>query len=166
MQAPRKRINPQNLTTYGHSRAVRLPDCSYAGDEIIHVTICANRGKPFANWQLAELVSASVGFYCHKLKYRLFGYCLMPNHLHVLLSPASSGTPLGKWLLTFKNYTGRMFANAGGTPPLWQRSAYDHVCRNDETPERVLAYIVDNPVRAGLVQSWPNWPWTGVFIEI
>ncbi len=166
MQPPRNRINPQDLTTYGRSRAVRLPDCTYAADEIIHVTICANAGEPFADRQLAELVSESVGFYCRKLKYRLFGYCLMPDHLHVLLSPMGSGTPLGKWLLAFKNYTSRKFANAGGTPPLWQRSAYDHVCRNDETPETVLAYIINNPVRAGLVQSWHDWPLSCVFIEV
>jgi len=79
-----------------------------------------------------------VGFYCRKLRYRLFGCCLMPDHLHLLFSPAASGTPLAKWLLTFKNYTGRMFANAAGTPPLWQRSAHDHVCRDDETPETLL----------------------------
>jgi REP element-mobilizing transposase RayT len=90
----------------------------------------------------------------------------MPDHPHTLLSPADSETPLGKWLFAFKNYTGRIFANAGGTPPLWQRSAYDHVCRSDETPETVLAYIVDNPVRAGLVDGWREWPWTRIFIEL
>jgi len=154
------------LTTHGRSRAVRLPECDYAGDEIIHVTVCARCGEPFRDHHLAQLVSESVEFYCPKLGYRLFGYCLMPDHLHALLSPDDSGRPLAKWLLAFKNYTGRMFANGGGTPPLWQRSAHDHVCRDDETPELVLAYIANNPVRAGLVDSWQDWPWTRVFVEL
>ena len=158
--------DPRDLTTYGRGRAVRLSECSYAGTEIIDVTICADRGEPFADRQLAELVCESVAFYCRKLQYRLFGYWLMPDHLHVLLSAADSGTALGRWLLAFKNYTSRKFANAGGTAPLWQRSAYDHVCRDDETPETVLAYIVNNPVRAGLVDCGRDWPWTRVFIEL
>lgn len=166
MRPPRQHGNLHHLTTYGRSRAVRLPECDYAGDEIIHVTVCARCGEPFRDHRLAQLVCESVEFYCRKLNYRLFGYCLMPDHLHVLLSPAGSGTPLGKWLMVLKNYTGRMLGDGGGTPPLWQRSAYDHVCREGETTEGVLAYIVNNAVRRGYVDRWQEWPWTRVFIEM
>ena len=166
MRRPRQHANRHHLATYGSSRAVRLPECDYAGNEIIHITVCARCGEPFRHRLLAQQICESVEFYCCKLGYRLFGFCLMPDHLHVLLSPDDSGQPLAKWLLAFKNYTGRMFANGGGTPPLWQRSAHDHVCRGDETPEFVLAYIVNNPVRAGLVDSWRDWTWTRVFVEL
>lgn len=166
MRPPRKVADPRNLTTYRRSRTVRLPDCDYAGSEIIHVTICANHGTPFRDPKLAQLICDSVEFYCRKLSYQLFGYCLTPDQLHVLLSPARSETALHKWLMAFKNYTGRMYANAGGTPPLWQRSAHDHVCRADETPERVVAYIANNPVRAGLADCWQDWSWTRVFVDL
>jgi len=90
----------------------------------------------------------------------------MPDHLHVLLSPARSALAVSQWLRRFKSYTTNEFVGAGGDAPLWQRLAHDHVCRDDETAEKVLTYIVNNPVRAELVRCWRDWPWTKVFIEI
>ena len=166
MRPQRKKTPLRDLTTYGLSRAVRHPDCSYTADELIHATICADAGAPFTAPQLNRLVCDSVDFYCKQLRYRLFGYCLMPDHLHALLSPQNSGNPFALWLYKFKDYTGRMYGNGGGKPPLWQRSAHDHVCRDGETAENVIAYIVNNPVAAGLVERWPDWPWTKVLIEL
>jgi hypothetical protein len=81
-------------------------------------------------------------------------------------SPADSGISIDVCLQRFKSYTGHAYAKLGGHPPLWQRSAFDHVCRHGETAEKVLTYIVNNPVRARLVERWQDWPWTKVFIEI
>ena len=49
---------------------------------------------------------------------------------------------------------------------MWQESGCDHVCRTEETAEKVLTYIVNNPVRAGLVERWEDWLWTRVFIKL
>ena len=103
---------------------------------------------------------------CKTIGYRLYGYCLMPDHLHVLVSPAASGADVSSWLRRFKGYTSRLAGKLGVEPPLWQRSAYDHVCQADETAERVLAYVIENPVRAGLVERWEDWRWTKVFVEL
>ena len=156
----------RDLTTFGRSRAVRHPDCDYAGEIDVHLTLCAATGKPFTDASLAQFVCNSVETAATLLSFRLHGHCLMPDHLHVLLSPARSGKSVGVWLRQFKAYTSHEYRDFGGTPPLWQRSAYDHVCREGETAENVLTYIVNNPVRAGLVDCWQDWPWTKVFITI
>ena len=166
MPRPAKDIPLRDLRTYDRSRAVRLPDCDYAGDEIIHMTLCADRDNPFAEARVATNVIASVEKCCRLCGYDLFGYCLMPDHLHVLLSPGVSGRPISDWLRRFKSFTTNEYAKLGGQAPLWQRSANDHVCRKTETAETVLTYIVNNPVRAELVERWQNWPWTRVFIEM
>ncbi len=44
----------------------------------------------------------------------------------------------------------------------WQHESYDHVVRNEREYERILAYIVNNPVKAGLVSDWQEWPYTFV----
>ena len=160
------RIPLRDLKTYRASRAPRLPDCGYDADEIVHLTICAAHGEPFADADLAQRVCDSVAFYCERFAYRLFGHCLMPDHLHVLLSPNESGVSISKWLQAFKSFTGHAYVRQGGSSSLWQRSAHDHVCRRAETAEQVLAYIANNPVRAGLVECWQDWPWTRVCIEI
>lgn len=157
---------PDQLTTYGRGRAVRWTEYDYVGDALVHVTICADRGRPFQNAVLAEITGRAIERTSEILHYRLFGYCVMLDHAHVLLSPAESGVEIARWLRRFKSYTGHEFARLGGTPPLWQRSAFDHVCREGETAEEVLTYIVNNPVRVGLIECWQDWPWTKVCIEI
>jgi len=130
-----------------------LPECDYGADVDIHVTICADRGEPFRRDTVATMVCENVEFYCGKLGYGLYGYTLMPDHLHVLLSPGKSGTPLARWRREFKSHTTRRLQKLGLRSELWQRSAHDHVCRSGETAESVVAYIVNNPVRAGLVED-------------
>ncbi len=41
----------------------------------------------------------------------------------------------------------------------WQHESYDHVVRDEREYERILAYIVNNPVKAGLVEDWREWPY-------
>ncbi len=166
MKPPRSRTPLRDLTTYGHGRAVRHPHCDYAGDIDVHVTICADQGEPFRDEALAKIVCENVEFYCRKLAYRLYGYCLMPDHLHVLLSPEDSGKPLQEWLDLFKSFTTHRYMKDGHKPPLWQPSANDHICQEGETAEAVLRYIAENPVRMGLVEDWQVWPWTKVFIDV
>lgn len=153
-------------TTYGRSRAVRHADFDYASPVDIHLVLCALCGRPFASPSHAAVVSDSIMRSCELCGYRLYGFCLMPDHLHVLLNPTDSGVRIADWLRRFKSYTTNTLARAGGPARLWQRSAYDHVCRSEETAENVLRYIIENPVRAGLVENWEAWPWTRVFIEL
>ncbi len=166
MTPDRKQTPLRDLTTYGGSRAVRLDDCDYAADVDIHVTLCADCGRPFEHAGNAQLVCENVEYYCTKLRYRLYGYCLMPDHLHVLLSPADSRVPVSRWLREFKSFTTNRYMKTAGRAVLWQRSAHDHICRKAETAETVLRYIVENPVRAGLVARWQDWLWTKVLIEL
>ncbi len=166
MHSSRKNIPLRDLMTYGESRSVRHTDCDYGGDIDVHITICADCGKPFAQDTVAAMVCENIEFYASKFKYRLYGYCLMPDHLHVLLSPMNSGLQISRWLREFKSLTTNRYQSITRHATLWQRSAYDHVCRNGETAESALVYIVNNPVRGCLVQDWEDWPWTKVFIEI
>jgi len=48
----------------------------------------------------------------------------------------------------------------------WAHESYDHWIRNPQEFERVAAYIVNNPVKAGLVADWNVWPWTWVAEEL
>jgi REP element-mobilizing transposase RayT len=156
----------RDFLTYGRSRAVRLEDFDYAADEVIHLVICGERGITLTEPSLAETICENVAYYSKKLQYELYGYCLMPDHMHVLLSPAQSGISIAMWLQQFKSYTTNLQRKVDGSFKLWQRSAYDHVCREHETAEIVLSYIVENPVRRGLVDDWERWPWTRVLIEL
>lgn len=152
--------------TYGRTRAVRWDRYDYQDDAVVHLTVCTDRGKPFEALPIAQMVCDSV-IRCSELRrYQLFGFCLMPDHLHTLLSPADSGVAIDRWLNAFKSFTTNQYTRLGGELPLWQRSAYDHVCRRGETSEQVMRYIANNPVRKNLCVDWQDWPWTRVFIEL
>ncbi len=161
----RPKLIPSDSRTYGRSRAVRLENFDYSSDVPIHLTLWAGNSV-FHNAALSQTVCDSVETCSRKMGYMLYGYCLMPDHLRVLLSPAGSGRAIEHWLHDFKSYTTNRFMKLDGSPPLWQRSGHDHICRENETAESVLFYIANNPIRRGLVDDWRKWPWTRVFIEM
>jgi REP element-mobilizing transposase RayT len=166
MPHPWKKTPFRDMRTLGGSRAVRWDRCDYCGDETIHLILRTEVDNLPSTPGVCQNICESVEFYCRKFHYQLFGYCLMPDHLHVLLSPNSTGTVIADWLQAFKSYTSHFFAKQGGSPPLWQRSAFDHVCRDGETAENVLRYILENPVRKELVTDLRDWKWSKTFIEI
>ncbi|HLP25788.1 MAG TPA: transposase, partial [Acidobacteriota bacterium] len=89
-------------------------------------------------------------------------YTIMPNHWHALLIPAANcELPLAEIMRRLKGRTARAINAAHGTSgPLWQREWFDRWIRDDTEWERCVAYIRNNPVKAGLVTEWPQHPWT------
>ena len=76
-------------------------------------------------------------------------YIIMPNHVHLLITLVPTGghrgPPLPKLIGQFKSYTTHKFGK-----PLWQRSFYDHIVRNEEDYRSIWNYIDTNPV------NWAN----------
>ncbi len=50
----------------------------------------------------------------------------------------------------------------GGTGPLWQRSSYDRVIRYNKSIEAAVFYVLNNPVRKGLVEDWQQYPYSAL----
>ena len=90
----------------------------------------------------------------------LYGYCIMPNHLHLMCSAASEGSDFETFLKRFKSEVTRRAARLGYVGFRWQRSYWDRHARVEEDVRAALQYILDNPVRKGLCQHWEEWPWT------
>ncbi len=64
----------------------------------------------------------------------------------------------------FKNLTQRAVWRLGLTGAFWQRSFYDHFLREEERLEQVVEYVLNNPVRAGLVSQRRDYPFSGSFV--
>jgi len=82
----------------------------------------------------------------------------MPDHLHLLISPR--GTNLSEVLSAWKSYTGHLLRKDGLVGSCWQRGFYDHALREEEDVQRAAEYIVNNPVRKGLVEKWRDYPFS------
>jgi REP element-mobilizing transposase RayT len=60
----------------------------------------------------------------------------------------------------------RKFGGEGGKGTLWQTSFYDHGIRGSQDFEATVVYILDNPVKAELVEDWESYPhFAGTLIE-
>jgi REP element-mobilizing transposase RayT len=93
----------------------------------------------------------------HHARYELRAYAVMPNHVHVLFV-LFRGHELAKVMHSLKSYTAnRINALVGRTGTLWQREYWDRIVRDMRDYEETMAYIVNNPCKAGL-RDWP-WVW-------
>ena len=92
-------------------------------------------------------------------------FTIMSNHVHAVFAPLKdkSGTPysLSGVMQSLKRRTASL-ANGvlrrEGT--FWQAESYDHVVRDESEWQRIVWYVLNNPVKAGLVTNWQDWPWT------
>lgn len=92
--------------------------------------------------------------------YDLIAYCIMPNHIHMVFVVKRSDTSLYKILQSLKAYTARSankILHREGT--FWLHESYDHVVRGEKELERIIWYVLNNPVKASLVKKWHEWPW-------
>ncbi len=89
----------------------------------------------------------------------MFEYVVMPTHLHLFCELGTAG--LKGTLEDFKRWTGHeAMQHLPGldSEQFWQREWFDHWSRSDEEDERIVAYIRNNPVKAGLVADYRQWP--------
>ena len=91
---------------------------------------------------------------------RLLAWCLMPNHLHLVLRPLGDGDlgPWMQWLLTSHvHYHRRRYATIGR---IWQGRFKAFPIQQDDHLLTVLRYVERNPVPAGLVVNAAAWRWS------
>ncbi|MBI4165259.1 MAG: transposase [Acidobacteria bacterium] len=107
--------------------------------------------------ELARMVADALRFF-HSERYRLLAWCVMPNHVHVVIAPFT-GYGLAEILHWWKSFTAKrantLLRLAG---PFWEREYYDHLVRDEEDLARIIDYVRQNPERAGL----KNWEWVRV----
>jgi REP-associated tyrosine transposase len=89
-------------------------------------------------------------------RYELFAYVVMANHVHVLLTPIWEYQKLTQGIKGYTAYEINRLHNARGRV-FWQDECYDHACRDDEEFFRIIAYIENNPVKAGLCVRPEDW---------
>ena len=111
----------------------------------------------------AEIVQDTL-FRFHGERYQLIAWCIMPNHVHVMIEPQAE---LGKIVQSWKSFTGRWIlghaAELGIDVPkegFWMREYWDRFIRDESHFHRAIAYIHENPVAAGLCATAHAWRWS------
>ncbi|GAB4317831.1 MAG: hypothetical protein Kow0074_06670 [Candidatus Zixiibacteriota bacterium] len=130
------------------------------------VTFSCFYRKPYLNQPGAKrLLTDEIDRARTKHNFKLIGYVLMPEHVHMVLFPPDD-MKLGLVVREIKSRMAkRYFATWGMAPDgakrvFWQRRCYDHNCRSIEIVREKVRYCHQNPVKRGLVESADQWAWS------
>jgi putative transposase len=148
---PVKRVfPPESLATSGKAFVAmdRLLDGAMSGPRFL-------RQPEIAEIVVAALRDGDSQFH----RYQLHAYVVMPNDVHMLVTPSVDSA---RWLGPLKGFTSHKANGLLGTlgRAFWQDESYDHLVRSGVEFERIRAYIERNPVTAGLVEIAEQFRWS------
>ena len=151
----------------------RLPREFYKGKISAVFTLCLEKGVT----DVASDINVASGFSLSKPKIvntftEILGsiiekagcivpvYCFMPDHQHLMITGTRGESDIRKAIVSYKQKTG-FWMSKNNSEIRWQKDFYDHVVRTNEDIATQVKYILDNPVRKGLVSSWDEYPFKG-----
>ena len=101
----------------------------------------------------------------HDRKYRLRVAVVMPDHVHLVLTPLIDHVKceivsLVTIMQAIKSASAHFInKRSGRNEVVWQEESFDRVVRSSESLDAKIAYILDTPVRKGLVSDWHDYRW-------
>ncbi|HUW12619.1 MAG TPA: transposase [Anaerolineae bacterium] len=138
------------------------PELYIWSNRVYFITVRADRNqRPFVTDELNTLVLDVLREEEVRQNCMVFTYCLMPDHLHFLVSPGEDGISVLQFTDQFKGKSTNGGWSVGWQGKLWQRRYYDHVVRHAENLRAIAEYILGNPVRKNLVVEAEDWLWSG-----
>jgi putative transposase len=134
-------------------RPPRVRSFTYRGCHRYLITaVTRDRARCFSNDRFASALTSQIPSFFASWGLAVPACCLMPDHVHLLLEGLSDDADLREAVRVWKQKTGyewKRFARQ----PLWQTGFHDRVLRDGDDTRAVVRYLLENPVRAGLVKD-------------
>jgi len=138
-----------------------LRSFDYLGLHRYFLTFCVDfRRKAFLDADAITIVSQQILRAAAQNRFAVIAYCFMPDHLHLLVEGEADNSDCRRFIKAAKQYSGFYYSKEYRRT-LWQRYGHERVLRNDEATLEVARYILNNPVRAGLVRDVREYPFVG-----
>jgi putative transposase len=142
-------------------RRHRLPRRTYRGTVAVSFVLCVAERRP--SFAAPEVVGAMEPLLVGSL--RRWGcvaliFCFMPGHAHVVVQGRNADSDTWGAVVGFKYRSGLWFRSSA-PETAWQKGFYDHILWREDDVAAEIRYIAANPVRAGLVEDWREYPFTG-----
>ncbi len=120
-----------------------------------HSPVC----RYLADSEVASMVVEAIEHRCANGIWNAFEYVVMPSHIHALLEFLAGD--MKTTLEDFKRWTARLAMKQLKLEHrrFWQREWFDHWVRSNEEGNAICEYIRQNPVKAGLVSRYQDWPY-------
>ncbi|MDP2728077.1 MAG: transposase [Dehalococcoidia bacterium] len=138
--------------TLKRHKRIRLDVGLYAQPgAICSVTLAVRDRQPiFANPAVAKAAVEVLVERSDKTGVPVYGYCVMPDHIHIVLGP-SADCDIMTFVGQYKNLVQRAAWGLGVNGGFWQTGFWDRFLRAEEQVEQVVEYVLNNPIRRGLV---------------
>ncbi|WP_411564017.1 REP-associated tyrosine transposase [Pseudomonas shirazensis] len=145
--------------TFAESYLLRRGRWSEPGRRYLLTTVTHQREALFGQLHTARIVVQQLRLSDQEQDCQSLAWVVMPDHVHWLIELKS--VTLGTLMRRFKSRSSLALHKAGVRyGPVWQAGYQDRALRREESMRSVATYIVENPVRAKLVDSvgdYPHW---------
>ena len=143
------------------SRPRRIDGFSYFGPHRYFLTFCTrSRARIFTDPAIVSETVEQIRRTSQDERFALLAYCVMPDHVHLLVEGSSETSDLRRFVKLAKQRSGAQHALKHGGA-LWQEGYHDRVLRAEDDMRLIARYILENPVRAGLVQHATEYAFSG-----
>lgn len=115
--------------------------------------------------EIAEVNKKAIHHYDSNY-YQLICYCIMSNHIHLVIKLNENAPDLSQIMHSIKRFTAKesnIILNKKGA--FWMKESYDHLIRSDQELRNIVNYVINNPVKAGFTSDWKKWPHTFVRLD-
>jgi len=139
-----------------------LAGFAYVGLHRYFLTFCTHGRQPlFADPGVVLLVSTQILRAAAMHAFDVTAYCFMPDHVHLVVEGRQEGSDLRAFLARAKQYSGFEYARNARRKKLWQRYSFERVLRTNEATQMVVRYVLENPVRRGIVEHPQQYEFIG-----
>jgi REP element-mobilizing transposase RayT len=128
------------------------------------ITFVTKNRRALVDW--ARQIVFDCCLHDHRKRYNLRVVVVMPDHAHMILTPLVDEVgrrmfPLPEIMKALKGTSSHAInRRLGAHDVLWQEESFDHVLRSSESLDAKIDYILQNPVRAGLVSVASEYRWS------
>jgi putative transposase len=143
-------------------RPTRIPGFPYRGCYCYSLRFGTfNRVNHFKSSALVAGALLQIQRTAEEDSFALIAYCFMPDHVHLAVEGSRPDSDLRRFVKVAKQRVAYIARTEFQIPCVWQDGYYERVLRTYEGMDTLVRYILDNPVRAGLVQCAEEFPHSG-----
>ena len=135
----------------------------YYEDEAVYSVTCNtySRRPIFADNKAADFLLHTLGYYKQVLRFILYCYCIMPEHLHLIIQPHMKRYDISQIM----KHTKGAFARAHNiikykSGPIWRSRFYDTMLRDEDSLMTRINYILQNPVKGNIIKQAEDYPYS------
>ena len=139
----------------------RLHSFDYTGYHRYFLTISTSqRARAFVSSDAVGIVLEHLVRTSESQWFAVIAYCFMPDHLHAVVEGVRDASDFQEFVRIFKQQSAFNWKRATGRT-LWHRGYAERVLRSHDDTTIAIRYVIENPVRAGLVPAPEDYPYLG-----